>query len=101
MSVTVSWQDPHCIRYQFEGTWDWNQLYEAYKKARAMERASGRKADVIIDMQTDICCGLSDCQYVTGNPFIYALLEKNRGSRKPARAATHTPQPVRPSNRLR
>ncbi|MBZ0300807.1 MAG: hypothetical protein K8J31_13740 [Anaerolineae bacterium] len=88
MSVTVSWHDSHCIRYQFEGKWDWNQLAEAYRKGRAMERACGRRTDVIIDMQTEMNLGLADGQYITGNPFIYDLLQKNRGIRKPVHAAS-------------
>lgn len=88
MSVTVSWQGSNCIRYQFTGNWDWNQLAEAYREGRALERASGRRIDVIIDMQTEKNLGLGSGQFITSNTFIYNLLQKNRGIRTPARAAS-------------
>ncbi len=102
MGVTVAWHDAHCIRYEFDGVWDWGQLDEAYRQARAMERASGRKADVIINMQQGDCSGLADCGYVTGNTFIYALLQKQRAITKRDRAGSvRAPQPVLPTGHPR
>lgn len=50
MGVTVAWHDAHCIRYEFDGVWDWSQLDEAYRQARAMERASGVIVQDIVAM---------------------------------------------------
>jgi hypothetical protein len=53
MSVHVYWEDESkaIVRYDFEGEWDWNELYSAYYEAIAMEKSVEHRVDVILDMR--------------------------------------------------
>jgi len=53
MSVRAYWQDETktIVRYDFDGEWDWNELYTAYYEAIAMEKSVEHRVDVILDMR--------------------------------------------------
>lgn len=82
MAVNVTWDnaDQCCVKYVFEGKWDWNDLCEAYKEARMLERSVGRRVDVVLEMEQDAVphAALPDCHFVTNNAFIYRLIQQYR-----------------------
>jgi hypothetical protein len=53
MPIQVFWEDDAqtIVRYNFEGTWTWDELYPAYYQAIAMEKSVTDRVDVILDMR--------------------------------------------------
>jgi hypothetical protein len=53
MPVNVYWEDADksIVRYDFEASWTWDELYAAYYEAIAMETSVTYRVDVILDMR--------------------------------------------------
>jgi hypothetical protein len=53
MSITVDWYNPEktIIQYVLEGKWTWNEFYDVYHKAIAMENAVSHRVDVVVDIR--------------------------------------------------
>jgi hypothetical protein len=53
MAIQVYWEDDSktIVRYDFEGTWTWDDLYKVFYQALAMETSVSHRVDVILDMR--------------------------------------------------
>jgi hypothetical protein len=53
MGIKVTWdnEDHSAIRYDYEGKWTWNDLYEAVKECHRLLDSVNYKVDSIIDLE--------------------------------------------------
>jgi hypothetical protein len=53
MPIQVYWEDPEqtIVRYDFEGSWTWDEMYAAFYEGVAMETSITHRVDVILNLQ--------------------------------------------------
>jgi hypothetical protein len=75
MPVTVFWEDPEktVVRYDFQGSWTWDELYAVYYEAIGMEKSVTHRVDVILDMSTS--------SRIPGNAILHV---KNLAEKQPS-----------------
>lgn len=53
MPIQVYWEDTEktIVRYDFQGAWNWDDLYEVYYQAIDMETSVPYRVDIVLDMR--------------------------------------------------